>query len=414
MIALGLNGVIGVGIFFIPATVAAHLPGPIGALSFAATALVCLPVALAFSRLGTRFSQDGGPYVFASHAFGSLSSFAVGWLAYVSSIFSSAAVIRGLAQALVPSARFAHAPVPMVSMVASIIVLALFCLVSTGLRVTATAWSVITVAKIVPLLALVCAPLIFTLPLTSSQTVVHAAPLSMSEFARAAIVVLFSLQGFEVVAVPAGHVKRRWSIPVATLVSLLGAAALYVCIQLVCVRAVPALAQSNSPIADAAFAYGGATFSRLLQLGTSVSAAGICLGMMAMSPRYLSTLGQKDGLGPWVGETSSRGVPQRALLITAAAILLLVQFGSLDELFALSSIAVLSQYAATAVALIVLAKRRFGGLRRGDIVIGVLALLSSLIVVWGASWTELLRAGLVIAAGLLIRAVVVRKAITQQ
>ena len=70
---------------------------------FATTALVLVPVALAFAVLGGRFDEDGGPVVFARAAFGPLPAFVVGWIAYVSAIASSAAVIVGLTTAVGPA-----------------------------------------------------------------------------------------------------------------------------------------------------------------------------------------------------------------------------------------------------------------------------------------------------------------------
>ena len=70
LLALGVNGIVGVGIFFIPAAVAASAPGFGTVWVFALTGLALLPVAVAFAHLGSRFDEDGGPVVFARAAFG--------------------------------------------------------------------------------------------------------------------------------------------------------------------------------------------------------------------------------------------------------------------------------------------------------------------------------------------------------
>ena len=95
LLALGLNGIVGVGIFFAPASVAASAPG-LGAVAvFALTGFALLPAAVTFATLGRRFDEDGGPVVFARAAFGERVSFLVGWVAYVSALFSTAAVSVG-------------------------------------------------------------------------------------------------------------------------------------------------------------------------------------------------------------------------------------------------------------------------------------------------------------------------------
>src|SRR6185436_12018704 len=102
LLALGVNGIVGVGIFFAPADIAQRAPGGASVLVFVLTALALVPVALAFAVLGSRFGEDGGPVVFARAAFGEAPAFLVGWIAYVSAIASSSAVNVGLATALAP------------------------------------------------------------------------------------------------------------------------------------------------------------------------------------------------------------------------------------------------------------------------------------------------------------------------
>jgi APA family basic amino acid/polyamine antiporter len=403
LIALGLNGVIGVGIFFIPSSVAAHVPGTGGAFVYLLTALACLPIALSFGRLAPRFAEDGGPYVYARAAFGPWAAFVTGWLTYVSAVLSTSAVIRGLAEASIPGGRLVSLPDP-TRVTASATVIGLALLTAAGLRVTAWAWSAITVAKLVPLLMLLGAWMVRGAPEAPASTpqIPHPCP-ELSALLRAGLLVLFSLQGFEIVPVPAGHVQQPKAMPRATVAALVIAAMFYCALQMACVQALPGLSASQAPLVDAANVYGGPGLARVLTLGTSVSALGIALGMVAMTPRYLATLGRSDGLGSWMGACSAKGVPLRALGLTAVVTLVLVQLGSLDELFALSSIAVLAQYAATALSLVVLGARGERGLGRRDILLGVVAMVAALSVVAGASWRELVRAVAVIALGVVVK-----------
>src|SRR5690606_5790633 len=94
--ALGINGMVGVGIFFVPSSIAALIPGALGTWVYALTVLAVAPVAACYSVLGARFPRDGGPYVWAQAAFGERVGFAVGWVSYVSAVFSTAAVLSGL------------------------------------------------------------------------------------------------------------------------------------------------------------------------------------------------------------------------------------------------------------------------------------------------------------------------------
>lgn len=54
--ALGLNGVIGTGIFFVPGQVAAML-GPAALLTFLISAILCGLLVLCFAEMGSRWSS---------------------------------------------------------------------------------------------------------------------------------------------------------------------------------------------------------------------------------------------------------------------------------------------------------------------------------------------------------------------
>ncbi|HMJ14586.1 MAG TPA: APC family permease, partial [Polyangiaceae bacterium] len=395
LLALGLNGIVGVGIFFAPAEVAARVPGPAGLSVYIVTALALLPIALTYAALGGRFDRDGGPYVWAREAFGPRVAFGVGWIAYVSALFSTSAVVVGLAQHAGPPLGFSgEAGVRMFALIVLAVVTAVN---AAGLRPSAAAWDAVTVLKLVPLFVLIAA----FLWVRPSAPAVQESVVSFDSFQRAMLVVLFALQGFEIVPVPAGHVKNtRFAVPFATLAAPLGAAVLYVLLHAACVWSLPGLARADAPLVEAGRALGGQNLASLMEVGTNVSAFGICLGMVAMSPRYLTALGTREGLGAWLGREDARRVPQRALWITVLVVCVLAQLGALGELLALSSVAVLAQYGVTAAALLVLAARRVGGLTRWHMLPAPLALLAIVMIAQGATTNELLVAGGVLALGL--------------
>jgi amino acid transporter len=198
---------------------------------------------------------------------------------------------------------------------------------------------------------------------------------SAPEWGRALLVALFPLQGFEVVPVLSGSAKRaQKSVLAATLGALVFAALVYALIQAACAGAVPALAESRAPLAEAAAALGGAGYSRVVALGASVSALGIAFGMFVMTPRYLAALGDHSEAVAFLKRPNSRGVPVFSVLVTFAAVVLLALFESLESLFVLSSSAVLVQYVAASSALVRLALKREHGFRPGAALPAVLAL----------------------------------------
>jgi amino acid transporter len=355
LLALGINGIVGVGIFFIPASVAASAPG-LGAVAvFALTGLALLPAAITFATLGRRFDEDGGPVVFARAAFGDRVAFVVGWVAYVSALFSTAAVSVGLTRATLPALGVGGvlagaAPALLVTLLAAV--------VASGLRLSARVWTGLTLAKLLPLVLLVAA---FALAWGRFPAAAPAAP--GAGWWRAALTAVFACQGFEIVPVIAGQVRASArAVPFATVGSLAFAILLYLALVLACVTALPTLASASAPLAETAGVLAGSGLAGLVALGTIVSALGITFGMMVTTPRYLSALaaGGRELLG--LDRVSARGVPMRALVVTWLAVATIVSLGNLGQLFALSSIAVLMQLGTSALALVVLALRRERGL----------------------------------------------------
>jgi APA family basic amino acid/polyamine antiporter len=397
LLALGINGIVGVGIFFAPANVARGAPGWLSILVFAVTGLALAPVAATFSAIGSRFSEDGGPVVFARAAFGDMASFLVGWIAYVSAVASTTAVMSGLTAAVAPASWGPRRTGLAAAVLATL--LALVC--AFGIRLSAWVWTVLTGLKLIPLVALVLVYVAAGFPGPASAAT--AGP--TTSLLRAALLATFTFQGFEVIPVIAGQVRSsERMIPWAIGGSLASSAVLYIALQAACVAALPALASSGAPLADAAAVLSGPWLSRAVALGTSVSALGIAFGMVATTPRYLSALASGGGSLPFDFErVAGNGVPLRALFITWLLVVGLLQGGSLTEFFALSSIAVLAQYGVTALSLLALARRHDQGLGPRDAWSALPTIAITLALVSGAQLREAAVAGGALVLGLLLR-----------
>jgi basic amino acid/polyamine antiporter, APA family len=405
LLALGVKGIVGVGIFFVPATIAALAPGHAGILVFAWTALALVPVALVFATLARRFDEDGGPVLFARAAFGELFSFLVGWLAYVSAILSASAVMFGLVSALAPSLGVTGPLAFRLTSAALVTGLAL--VVASGITISARAWTTLTFLKLLPLVALTGLFLLFGPPFSEAAGTPSPGSLPASSWARAILTALFACQGFEIVPVIAGQVRtpQRW-VPFATVGSLVASCSLYVLLMWACVATLPQLATASAPLAEAGSVLGGANFGRLIVAGTSISALGICMGMMVTTPRYLSALAAGQRRLFDLERFAGNGVPLRALIVTWALVMLVVQAGDLSGLFALSSLAVLTQFGVTAAALFTLALRRERGLRPAHALLAVPALTLGLyLATQGATSREGLASLVALLLGFLLFAV---------
>ena len=95
IICLGINGIIGAGIFLLPGKLAA-VAGQSSILIFAICGLLCLAIALCFAEMGGIYQETGGAYIYARNTFGPMIGFMVGWMMWLSAIIGWAAMARGL------------------------------------------------------------------------------------------------------------------------------------------------------------------------------------------------------------------------------------------------------------------------------------------------------------------------------
>jgi amino acid transporter len=408
LFALGVNGIVGAGIFFAPPIVAASVAGPRASWLYVLVAIGCLPVALVFARLARALPHDGGPCLYAERAFGHGAARAIGALVWVSSLFSTATVTRALAElcaeALPPAARVV-ASGALAPAVGVLIVVALALVNLRGLRISALAWTALTVAKIAPLVALVAIAPFVTLRASANAAALPLPP--AAPLGPALLAILFALQGFEIVSLPAGRVRDATrTVPRATVASLVVSGVLYALIHLACARALPMLREAVAPIPAAAAILGGPRLAWAIGAGVVASIAGITVGMHAMTPRYLAAITER---GPRLGtpadasaSSAARGdaAMVRPIVVSAAAVGLMVAIGPVAALAGLSSIAVLAQYGVTAAALAVLALRRAEGLGVRDAWPAPLAML---VVV--ALLSHATRGDLAIAAGVIAAAI---------
>lgn len=184
LLALGINGIVGVGIFFTPNVIAGLAPGVSGAFVYLATAALLLPVALTVSMLGQSLPVDGAPSVWARAAFGEITGYAVGWIAAVSALISTAAVLLGFGTHV--AAAFGYSDPGSSLIFACCTIAVLGSIAALGLRPSAWTWSTLTLLKLMPL-GLLILLFVFATPAEMPQAEAVVEP----EYGRALLVALF-------------------------------------------------------------------------------------------------------------------------------------------------------------------------------------------------------------------------------
>lgn len=407
LLGLSLNDVIGSGVYLLPAATFALL----GAFSVWAVLLAGLTVGLlvlCYAKAASHFDQPGGSYLYAREAFGPFAGFQVGWTIWLTRIAAAASLANGLADAVArfwPAAGSGAGRVTVAG--GSLLLLTAINIV--GVRWAARTAVVLVVGKLVPLLVFLCIGLFHVdwgLAFAGSRS----DPVDAARLGEAALLLLFAYAGFENLAAAAGEYRNpRRDVPFALLTMIVLVTILYALVQLVAQGTLVGLADSTSPLADAAAGFGGEGLALLLSIGAALSILGSNSNTMLLGPRFLHALSM-DGYGPralsWVHPRFR--TPAAAIALQFALALPLALSGSFAQLAVLSMVTRLLGYIATAASVLVLERRdrdRAGVLRLpGGPVIPVLALLLSLTLLSSASATNLLAVALAIAVGCLIYA----------
>jgi len=93
MVLLVINGVVGSGIFGLPAKTFKET-GVYSIAAFGVCAIAVFIIILCFAEVSSRFTKTGGPYLYALSSFGPLPAFLTGWLLLVTRFITYAALIN--------------------------------------------------------------------------------------------------------------------------------------------------------------------------------------------------------------------------------------------------------------------------------------------------------------------------------
>lgn len=355
IVCLGINGVIGTGIFILPGLVAQDA-GKYAPVLYVVCGFFCFSIALCYAEMGGMFTRTGGAYVYAYEAFGPLAGFMVGWQIWMASLIGWASVANGFLLAL----DYFHPGISVSlagKVVAAGVIGALSLLNFLGVKMGASASNLFTVSKMLPLLLFV----VLGLPRmtwTGAETVPGP---TWKSLCMAFLSVLYIFTGFEHMTLPASEVKEpQKTIPRSVFIVLSGVAVFYVVIQAV-FQNVPSAAGAwgdSAPLARAALGFMGPAGGVLMAAGAVVSIAGINSGMALTGPRSIYALARDGFLPPFLSRLHPAfNTPYMAIAVNAVVVLFLTVTGTYAGLVQLSALASLLQYIPTCLAVIVLRKK---------------------------------------------------------
>ena len=331
---LSFNGVVGAGIFALPAVLYSRF-GDFSPWLFPLFGLLVLVVALPFGRVAAHHPLSGGPVVYAA-AFGPAASFQAGWIYYVARATALAAnanvLITYLATLWAPLAEGMARATTIVAVVAAVTLVNVL-----GVKRAVGVLNAMTFLKAAPLLFVAVLGLI----VAGGSIAAPAALPPLSDLEAAALLILYAFVGFENSVVPAGETTDpQRTIPRALIVTIVATALLYFLVQLPFVAVMERGAGGDAPMVAFGFALMGPAGGLLLTAAAVFSLLGNISGGMTGTTRTTYALG-RDGLMPaWFAKISKRfATPANSILFMGGLIAVLALTGSFVWLAVISTLA---------------------------------------------------------------------------
>jgi APA family basic amino acid/polyamine antiporter len=402
--AIAVNGMVGSGIFVLPAQVAKIL-GPASLSAYLAAGLAAGLIVLCFAEVGALFDRSGGPYLYARTAFGDFVGFEIGWMTLLSRITAMAAISNAFASYLGffwPAAATGAGRVLVIAAAITTLTVINYC----GVRYGTLVNNLLTVSKLAPLFVFVAAGLFFLDPhRPPAWTLPEPAGLR-----QAALLLIFAFGGFEFAVIPGEEVLHpRRNVPIALLTAIAFVAALYISIQYVVQGTLPDLASSATPLSSASRLFLGPLGGVLLTAGAVLSTTGTNSALMLVTPRIIFAMSEGQQLPPVFARVHDRfRTPYVAIVVTALLGLACAMYSQFASLAAISAIARLLAYMGTCLALPVL-RRKMPDARRlfrvpGGATIPVAAVLLSVWLLMGSTRAQFSISAATLLAGALVYA----------
>lgn len=327
--ALMINGIIGGGIFGVPGKLIAEL-GRASPLAMIVAGLLMSVVVLCFMEVGSRFSEQGGVYLYSRTAFGKWVGLQVAWFWFLSVLGGAAAnaiLFTTYLEGFAPWAVHGWPRLLVLTLLIGLPAAANYA----GTRKGTALSNVFTVAKLAPLALIIGLGLLRFSRHAELITVSEITAPGWSAWGAALLALFFVFGGFEDSTMPTAEVKEpRRNLPFALLASLGACTLVYTLLQFVIV-ATPATAATERPLAapaEALLGHGGVLF---VEIAAMLSTYGWISGSMLNVPRLLFSMSSQKELPAALGELHPRfNTPHIAVLVFAFLTWVLAATGTFE------------------------------------------------------------------------------------
>ena len=360
---INVGTMIGSAIFIVPAAIAANFSGVFPTVMvWVCGALVSLCGALCVAELGAMMPRAGGQYVYLSRAYGRVWGFLYGWSgSVIINPLSIAAIAVGFATYLGYFIPIGPTGIK-VAACASIAVLTL--LNCFGLKLGAITQNVLTIAKVIAMVAII--GLCLAMPGGSAR---HLTPFWPTEswsalvtpFGVAMVAVLWAYEGWVEVTYVGSEIRNpQRDMPLSIILSTVVVGALYVAVAVAMTYVLGQRAVAASPrvATDAMTVVLGTAGATVIAATVLVSTLGSNNGIVLTAARIPYAMARQGEFFRWAGIVSPRRqVPTAALLAQGAWSILLALSGRYDQLFTCIVFVSFLFYAMSCGAVLILRRR---------------------------------------------------------
>ncbi|MDP4574704.1 APC family permease [Qipengyuania sp. G39] len=346
-----LNGMIGAGIFALPAVLVAAV-GNFAPWMMLVGGVLFLPLALCYAWMSARFEHSGGSVLYGEAAFGRFVGFQAGWARYVSAIVTAAANMHVMVAYL--AVVFPGLDGPVAAPVAVAVGLAIITAINLyGMRASVGTLGVMTAIKLVPLAALVVSAFFAGGELGA---------VALPEFSQVETVILltfYAFIGFEGVIEAAGEFKNpKRDVPLSIVTMVSGVTLIYMAVIWAFILIGPEFAGENNALAGSAEAAMGQIGSLAIVIAASFSIGANNFASGVAQPRLMYGMARRGMLPSWFAYVHPRFLtPFNAILFYGVAAILFGLWEGFTVLAVAGTLIRLVTYIVTSCALPVLEHR---------------------------------------------------------
>ena len=350
ILLITINSIMGTGIFFLPA-LGAKMAGPMSIISWIILSLISIYIAMCFGELSSMFPKAGGIYEYCKQAYGSFTSFLVGWMTLIAGNITIAMLVVG-------AIRYLNPGLPDIfKIIISLAFIFLFNFMAyRGMQTSAVmlvAFALITLGSI---FGLIIPGILNFNPGNFSPFLTHPLPMVL-------IAIFFIAEtffGWETATFLSEETKNpKKVIPKALIVGTILIAIICILFVLTSMSTIPwqQFAQSEAPLTDLSKVHYGGTGESIFTILVYLSIIGSVAGWIVSAPRLILALAQdKLFLTQCAKIHPKNNTPYVAIIFQTVltSMLVIVGSGSYETLLELLLPMVLIIYSATLLSLVVL------------------------------------------------------------